>query len=165
MLHLELTEDAMPLDGLAHTVRDTASRLGSLAGFWQGATANPADETYVLTTGLLVSVSPAFVKGQDADEDPFLNDFGMARAATVDFTYDSRHEGFEQQLDQLLQMVFELLDLVPGDALLHYEYYVVHLARLEGQLILSDDDDMWPPEDLVRVPVPYQRSHLAFRTM
>jgi hypothetical protein len=83
----------------------------------------------------------------------------------VDFTYDSTHEAFEQQDDQLVQIVFGLLETLTGDAVLHYEYFQIYLARFKGQLILSDDDDFWPPEELVRVPMPYQRSHLAFVTM
>lgn len=160
MLHLELTKEATPLDRLAEAVRATATQLNLLARVVEAP--DPANAGFYLTSGLLVTVDPPFVSG----EDPFVSDFGMARAATVDFYYDSQHEGFERQDDELLQMVFWLLEVVvPGDAVLHYEYYVVHLVRCGGQFVLSDADDVWPPERLSRVPVPYQRSHLAFVTM
>jgi hypothetical protein len=159
MLHLELTHEATPLDRLVETVRATATRLTVLARVVEAA--DPANTLVVLTSGLLVDVDPPFASG----EDPFVADFGMTRAATVDFTYDSRHEGADRQQDELLRMVFGLLETVPGDAVLHYEYYVVYLARLGGRLVLSDADDLWSPEDLVHVPEPYQRSPLAFRTM
>src|ERR1700754_655766 len=137
MLCLELSEDATPLDRLAHTVRDMADRLGMLVRTSQGNPPIPAHETYVLTTGLLVDVSRPFV-GADPSQDPFLVDFGMTRGPTVDFTYDSSHEGFEHQDDQIMAIVFGLLGTFSGDAVLHYEYFLIHLARFKGQLFLSD---------------------------
>ncbi len=34
------------------------------------------------------------------------------------------------------------------------------LDQLDGQLVLNEDDDMWPPEELARLSMPYQRSRL-----
>jgi len=159
MLHLELTKEALPLTRLVDELRATATRLGLFAREIEFP--DPAHNLIHLTSGLLVDAGPPVVSG----EDPFVADFGMARAATVDFNYDSQHEGFERQHEELLRIVFGLLEVIPGDAVLHYEFFVVHLARLGGRLVLSDAEDLWPPEELVRVPAPYERAPLAFRTM
>jgi len=158
MLHLELGAEATPLDRLRGTVHQAAVRIDALAQVLGGAT--PADATYVLTSGLLVSVSSPSV----SDEDPFLADFGLVRAATVDFFVDSARE-IETQYDQVPALVFALLEAVPGDAVLHYGYTEVWLVRRGGRYVLSDDDAAWPPERLARVDVPYERSHLTFVTM
>lgn len=55
-----------------------------------------------------------------------------------------------------------LLDRVTGDAVLHYEYSEVWLLRRDGQLVLSDSDDVWHPEHLARVPHRYERARLVF---
>jgi hypothetical protein len=159
MLHLELAQEAAPLARVVEAVRATATRLGLLAR--ESESPDPLRVLFYLHSGLMVDVDPPFASG----EDPFVADFGMVRAATVDYTFDSTHEGFERQDDELLRLTFALLAALPGDAVLHYEYSVVYLARLGGRLLLSDADDVWTPEDLVHVPEPYQRSRLAFRTM
>jgi len=159
MLHLELAQKAGPLDRLVDVVRATATQFELLARVSESP--DPRRVTFYLHSGLLVDVDPPFVSGVD----PFIADFGMARAATVDFTFDSSHEGFEQQDDEMLRLTFGLLEAVASDAVLHYEYSEVYLARLGGRLLLSDDDVVWPPEELARVPVLYERAHLAFRTM
>lgn len=156
--HLELTKEATPLDRLAEHVRATATRLNRLARVAEAS--DPADAVLILTSGLRVEV----VRQSVSAEDPFMADFGMVRAATVDFTIDGRVDP-DRQLDELLQMVFGLLEVVRGDAVLHYEYEEVWLVRRDGQLVLNDDDVMWPPEELARIDLPYQRSHLAFVTI
>jgi len=158
MLHLELTKDATPLDRLAATVREGAAGLGILADVVEAP--DPVDATLTLTSGLWVSVSVPFVSGPD----PFVADFGMERAATVDFGIDgSRDPGPE--FEQLLQLAFALLARVPGDAVLHYAYAEVWLARHAGQLTLNEDATIWPPDRLAQVPVPYTQAPLSFRTM
>lgn len=157
MLHLELTEEVTPLDHLAEVLRDTATQLGLLAEVADGPT--PADATLTLTSGLWVSIAPSFISG----EDTFVADFGMARAATIDLQVDGTRD-VEPQYEQMLQMVLGLLAALPGDAVLHYAYATVWLVRRDGQLILNEEDDVWPPERLASVDVPYERSHLAFVT-
>ncbi|HEV7761256.1 MAG TPA: SitI3 family protein [Acidimicrobiales bacterium] len=157
MYHLELTDEATPLGRLAETVRATSTRLGLLARVAEAP--EPAAADVILTSGLTVDVDRPFVTG----EDPLVAAFGMARAATVDFTFDSREDP-DRQFDELLRLVFGLLEAVPGDAVLHYEYAEVWLVRRGGLLVLNDDDVMWPPEELPRIDAPYQRSHLAFVT-
>jgi hypothetical protein len=157
MHHLELTKEATPLDRLAEHVRATATRLDLLARVADAPA--PADAVVTLTSGLLVEVVGQSVSGGD----PFVADFGLVRAATVDFTIDGRSDP-DRQFDELLQMVFGLFEVVRGDAVLHYEYEEVWLVRRDGQLVLNDDDVMWPPEELARIDVPYQRAHLAFVT-
>jgi hypothetical protein len=160
MHHLELTEEATPLDRLAEDVRAIATRSDLLARVVEAP--DPADALYILTSGLQVQVRRPSVAAEDT-EDTFVADFGMARAAAVDFTYDGREDP-DRQLDELLQVVFGLLEVVTGDAVLHYEYADVWLVRRDSQLVLSDDDQMWPPEELAGIDVQYQRAHLAFVT-
>jgi hypothetical protein len=121
---------------------------------------DPADAHVFLPSGPMVTVDRPFVSG----EDPFVADFGMARAATVDLTIDGAGD-FDQQVDDLLRLLVGLLKVVAGDAVLHYDYAEVWLVRTGGRLVLSDDDDIWPPDRLARIDVPYERSHLAFVAM
>jgi hypothetical protein len=156
-LHLELTSEATSLDRVAGDVRATASRLDLRARVVEAP--DPADALVFLPSGLLVRVDRPFVSG----EDPFVADFGMARAATVHFTFDGRDD-VDRQVVELLRMVLGLLAVIPGDAVLHYEHAEVWLVRRDGRVVLSDDDSTWPPDRLARVDVPYERSHLAFPT-
>jgi hypothetical protein len=158
MLHLELTQEATPLERLAGDVRATAARLDLVGRVAEAP--DPTDALLFLPSGLMVKVGRPFVSG----EDPFVADFGMARAATVDFTFDSSGD-FDLQVDELLELLVGLLAVVPGDAVLHYEFAEVWLVRRAGAFVLSDDDEIWPPERLARIDVPYDRSHLAFVTM
>jgi hypothetical protein len=157
-LHLELTDDAGPLDRLAATLREVASRLGLLAAAVD--TPDPADTTLTLTSGLWVSVAAPFVSGVD----PFVADFGMRRAATTDLQIDPTRD-LAAQYDELLQVAFGLLAAVPGDAVLHYEYAEVWLVRRSGHLVLNEHGGMWPPDRLARIPTPYESAPLAFATM
>jgi hypothetical protein len=149
--NLELTDDALPLDRLAEAVRATASRLNLLDHVSEHP--EPASRDVVLTSGLLVTVSPAWV----SDTDPFVVDFVMARAAEVTFYFIG--DDPDRQFDELLRLVLGLLEEVAGDAVLHYEYTVAWLVRRDGQLVLNEDH-VWPQEMLARLPVPYQRSPL-----
>ena len=158
MLHLELTEEATPLTRLAEEVRAAATRTDLLARVAEAD--DPADAHVHLAGGVMVQVDRPFVSG----EDPFVADFGMARAATVDATFD-RDGDFDDQVDELLQLLFALLSAVGGDAVLHYDYAEVWLVRREGRVVLSDDDDIWTPDRLALVTVPHERSHLAFASL
>lgn len=158
MLHLELTEEATPLARLADEVRATATRSDLLARVAEAP--DPADAQVFLSSGLMVEVDRPFVSG----EDPFVADFGMARAATVDATFDTGRD-FDVQVDELLQLLFGLLAVVAGTAVLHYEYAEVWLVRRDGRLVLSDDDHIWTPDRLARVEAPYERSPLTFASL
>ena len=155
MLHLELSKEAPPLAQLATAAREAAAAAGVLDGVVGGP--DPTATTLALTSGLTVELAPPFVSGAD----PFLADFGFERGASVDFQIDgSRDPGPEY--DQLLQLTFALLARVPGDAVLHYGYAEVWLLRRGGQLVLNERPDIWPPDRLAGVPVPYQQAPLAF---
>ena len=154
--HLELTAAAGPLESVARELRDVAVGAGLVVSATEPP-GRPVDAVLTLRSGLWASVSPPIHSGPD----PFIADFGVARASTVDLqTNATRPIG--PQIDDLLDIVLELLDRLPGDAVLHYGYSEVWLVRRDGRLLLSDSDDIWRLDRLARFPGPYERVPLRF---
>lgn len=155
---LELAAPATGVDDVARALRDVAVSAGVVAEDFDPA--RLVDGVVTLGSGLWVDVSPLDDDDLD-DPDQFAVDFGLQRTVSVGLQIDSAKDPGPQMQD-MLTLVLDLLDRVPGDAVLHYEYSEVWLLRRDGRLVVSDSDDVWHPEYLARVPQPYERARLVF---
>jgi hypothetical protein len=78
------------------------------------------------------------------------SDLGFTPTVWVVFRLDKENDT-ARQLDDVVRRTVELLDEVPGDAVLHFDYEVVWLVRRGGELSLNDRDDLWTPARLAAV--------------
>ncbi|MEV6713354.1 SitI3 family protein [Lentzea sp. NPDC051208] len=83
------------------------------------------------------------------------SDLGFTPTVWVAFRL-SKENDITRQLDDVVRRTVEVLDQVPGDAVLHFDYEVVWLVRRGGELRLNDRDDIWTPPRLASVG---QRPH------
>ena len=88
-------------------------------------------------------------------------DLGFTPTVSVTFRLDKFRESSDQQ-DDMIRLVAGLLDRVPGDAVLHFEYEVIWLLRRSGDLSLNERDDLWPPQRLTGLSQPYRRATHTF---
>lgn len=87
---------------------------------------------------------------------PVVTAFGFAPTVGVRFRMAKGVEVADQQ-DDMVRLVASLLTRMSGDAVLHFQYEVVWLLRKDGELSLSERDDLWRPQRLALVPQPYRR--------
>lgn len=144
--NLELTAEAGTLEHVARVLHEAMARP-------------PAGDVVnaVLTrdSGLWVSVSPPTLG------DMFRSDFGLDPTATVDMQINGTKD-LDPQFDDALALSLRLLELLPGDAMLHFDYISPWFLRRHGELLLSDEKETWPPEVLARLTVPYKLVPLQF---
>jgi hypothetical protein len=88
-------------------------------------------------------------------------DLGFVPTVRVAFRLGKVTDMSAQQ-DDMIRLVSGLLDRVPGDAVLHYEYEYIWLLRRDGELSLNERSDIWPPQRLAAVHQPYRRATYAF---
>lgn len=91
--------------------------------------------------------------------DPVENEFGFAPTVEVVFGL-SKAGDFDSQETDVLRLALGVLNRIPGDALLHYQYSEVWLHRLGGRLTVNDG--LWKPQRLTLLPQPYERRSMAF---
>lgn len=101
------------------------------------------------------------VDANPGPHDPVTEDFGFIPTVRVAFRLDKFTDSRSQQ-DDMIRLVSGLLDRAPGDAVLHFQYEQVWLLRQNGELSVSEDDDIWPPQRLAAVHQPYRRATHAF---
>ncbi|MFD0272743.1 SitI3 family protein [Kitasatospora sp. NPDC127111] len=88
---------------------------------------------------------------------------GRAFTPTVSVAFRlGKDDDIAGQQDDMARLAVALLSRVPGDAALHLDYEDVWLVRLDGELILSERSDWWPPNRLAEVPGPYRRETHEF---
>ncbi|MBY8343277.1 hypothetical protein LXH13_27485 [Streptomyces spinosirectus] len=87
---------------------------------------------------------------------PVVTAFGFTPTVDVRFRMAKGVEVADQQ-DDMIRLVAPLLTRVGGDAVLHYQYEVVWLLRKDGELSLSERDDIWRPQRLALMVQPYHR--------
>lgn len=164
VFHLELTTASAPLERLALDVRAVAAEAELFADI-RSDDDDIRNAVLTLHSGLWVSVTSLDDEDdEDEDDAPTLGQqLGVDSVATVDLLLNGRRDAIAQ-LDEMLVVVFRLLERVPGDAVLHYEDAEVWFVRRGGELILNDDDEIWIPDRLARVPPPYRRVPLAAPT-
>ena len=88
-------------------------------------------------------------------------DLGFSPTVDVGFRMD-KFTDMSAQKDDMIRLVSTMLDRVPGDAVLHFQYEQVWLLRHNGEVTLSEEDDIWPPQRLAAVHQPYRRATHAF---
>jgi hypothetical protein len=91
--------------------------------------------------------------------DPVENEFGFAPTVEVVFGL-SKAGDFDSQETDVLRLVLGVLNRIPGDALLHYQYSEVWLHRSGGRLTVNDG--LWKPQRLTLLPQPYESRTMAF---
>jgi hypothetical protein len=62
----------------------------------------------------------------------------------------------------MVRLTDSLLNRVPGDAVLHYQYEEIWLARRGDDLSVSEQADLWPPNRLAALTQRYSRTTLRF---
>jgi hypothetical protein len=91
-----------------------------------------------------------------------VTDLGITPTVRVAFRLNKFADLGAQQ-DDIVVLTLGLLDLVPGDAVLHRELETVWLLRRDGELSLHERDDLWTPERLAVVGSrPHRRGTPAF---
>ncbi|MBO4255393.1 SitI3 family protein [Streptomyces griseorubiginosus] len=87
---------------------------------------------------------------------PVVTAFGFTPTVTVGFRMAKGVEVADQQ-DDMIRLVAPLLARVEGDVVLHFQFEVVWLLRKDGELSLSEREDIWPPRRLALVAQPHRR--------
>jgi hypothetical protein len=88
-------------------------------------------------------------------------DFGFRPTVLVGFRQD-KFTDMSAQDDDMVRLVTGLLDRVPGDVVLHFQYEQIWLLRHNGELSLNERDDIWPPQRLAAVHQSYRRATHTF---
>lgn len=89
-----------------------------------------------------------------------ITDLGFTPTVSVGFRLDKTDPVTAQ--DEMIRLTSGLLDRIPGEAVLHFQYEVIWLVRRGGELSLNERDDLWPANRLASVSQPYQRKTHAF---
>jgi hypothetical protein len=118
----------------------------------------------VLTSEGARTVHGTIIMVLDADprpHDPVTEDFGFRPTVFVGFRQD-KFTDMSAQDDDMVRLVSGMLDCLPGDVVLHFQYEQIWLLRRNGELTLSERDDIWPPQRLAAVHQPYRRATHTF---
>lgn len=91
---------------------------------------------------------------------PVISDLGFTPTVWVTFRF--KKQDMSSQDDDMVRLVSGLLERVPGDAVLHFQFESIWLLRRGTDLSLSEDDDLWPAHRLALVSQPYRRATHAF---
>jgi hypothetical protein len=108
--------------------------------------------------------SDLWVRVLDVSPDPrnpVAEDLGFIPTVRVAFRL-GKFTDMSAQQDDMIRIVSHLLDRVPGDAVLHFQYEYIWLLRRGGELSLNERSDIWPPQRLAAVRQPYRRATYAF---
>jgi hypothetical protein len=89
-------------------------------------------------------------------------EFGISASMLIGFRLDSL-EDRQKQKQILLKATIELLHQITGDAVLLFNGEVVWLLRKAGELTLNSDTDLWRPEFLDLVTLPYKMKDFPIR--
>jgi hypothetical protein len=79
-----------------------------------------------------------------------------------DFFRQHKLTDMPAQTDDMVRLTSDLLDRVPGDAILHFDYECMMLMRRAGELSLNARSDVWPPHRLAAVHQSYSRGTHVF---
>ncbi|WP_042409208.1 SitI3 family protein [Streptacidiphilus carbonis] len=93
--------------------------------------------------------------------DPLITDLGITPTVRVAFRLD-KTEDLTGQTDEIIRLVSQLLDRVPGDAVLQYLHETVWLLRRGDDLSLNEHDDLWPARRLALMTQPHRRATYTF---
>jgi hypothetical protein len=142
-----------PAVQVARELREVAVAAGLL-----GSSVSPE---LILEEGVTTSHG-TWVRVIDANPRPWdavITDLGFTPTVTVGFRLG--RTAFASQ-DEMVQLTSGLLERVPGDAVLHFQYEDIWLLRRDGELSLNERDDLWPPRRLATVRQPCRRATHTF---
>jgi hypothetical protein len=63
----------------------------------------------------------------------------------------------------MIRLVSDLLDRIPGDAVLHFQYEQIWLLRRNDELSLNERSDIWPPQRLALGTPTFPARYLRLR--
>lgn len=92
--------------------------------------------------------------------DTITTSLGFTRTVTVIFRL--RKVNVAAQEDEMVRLTDGLLNGVPGDAVLHWQFETIWLLRRGNDLSVSEQADLWPPNRLATLTQPYSRTALSF---
>lgn len=87
---------------------------------------------------------------------PVVTDFGFTPTASVVFRLN-KEDRMPEQEDDMIRLTSRLLDRVPGDLVLHWDYEHIWLLRRAGDLSVSEDPYLWPQHRRALLTQPYRR--------
>ncbi|MCE6995564.1 hypothetical protein LZG04_12245 [Saccharothrix sp. S26] len=139
-------------------VADALREVGVAAGLLDPATTGDRllGEDAVTAGGTWLRVVPDRPKPWN----PVLDVLGVP--PTVRVAYRLAKTDIGRQQGDVVRLAAGLLGRVPGDAVLHQDFETIWLARRDGELLLNERDDLWPPDRLAVLAVPYRRETTAF---
>jgi hypothetical protein len=140
---------------VADALRDTASHLDLLdpTVTTDELLANKEDRN-----GTILTVSDCTPRWP---WDVVRDELGFTPTVSVGFRLD-KFRSLADQEDDIVRLTSALLDCIPGDAVLHWDYEQIWLLRRDGELSLNERTDIWPPHRLALITQPYQRATHAF---
>lgn len=91
--------------------------------------------------------------------DPVEDQFGFAPTVEVYFEI-KKFADFDTQEIDVLRVSLGVLDRVPGDALLNYQFVELWMLRKNGTLTINDG--LWKPEYRALIKQPYESGPLSW---
>lgn len=61
------------------------------------------------------------------------------------------------QQDDVIRLTSGVLRRIPGDAVLHFQFETIWLLRRDGEVTVSEQEDLWPPHRLAILGQPARR--------
>jgi hypothetical protein len=126
------------------TIAEVLRRVAETAGSVDGSiTADRLADGVIIGRGPWVRV----LKVSPAPWQVVVTDLGIT--ATVSIAYRLLKDAdLAAQEDELVRLTFGVLDVVPGDAVLHRESETIWLLRRGGELSLHESAEVWTPARL-----------------
>ena len=113
--------------------------------------------TFLLGSGMLISVFPETSEGQSIMEEAF----GFKPSVSIGFRMQPISVS-EAEIGKLtmLQVTIEILKLVTGDSVLLFNGEIILLQRFNNQLLLNQDYALWRGAALAEITITYELKSL-----
>lgn len=92
---------------------------------------------------------------------PVEDNFGFLPTVNISFRLNSEYDSRRQQ-DEIMGVTNAILAANADDAVFHSQYDTVWFVRTDHKLKLNSETDVWRPELLTRLQVPYEWAVLEF---
>jgi hypothetical protein len=123
----------------------------------------PVGPEELLADGALTRLG-TWVKVYEPNPSPWdavTSDLGFTATVSIGFRFN-KFTAMPEQDDDMVRLVSNLLDHVPGDAVLHFQLEKIWLLRRNGELSVSEDPHAWPQHRLAFLSQPYRRATHKF---
>nr|CTQ92314.1 hypothetical protein [Kibdelosporangium sp. MJ126-NF4] len=91
--------------------------------------------------------------------DPIEDQFGFAPTVEIYFEI-KKFADFDAQETDVLGLSLGVLDRIPGDALLNYQFIELWMLRKDGKLTINDE--LWKPKYRALIKQPYESGPLSW---